>query len=164
MERYCEVCKTQKLLTNQKRFCSKKCYGTFLKLNPTARNHFKAGAKPWNKGIEYKKIAGDKHWHWQGGTRKHPAGYIEEYCPDHPFARHGGYVYQHRLVMERKIGRFLTPKEVIHHINKIKNDNRIENLKLFSSSGEHTSYHAWLKKQELVKRKREKNYIKKGSL
>ena len=58
---------------------------------------------------------------------------------EHPQADRHGYVREHRLVMERHLGRLLHPKEVIHHLNGNPQDNRIENLHLFPSNAEHMS-------------------------
>lgn len=52
----------------------------------------------------------------------------------------GKHKREHRVVMENKIGRKLTRSEVVHHINGIKTDNRIENLQIISFS-KHTSMH-----------------------
>lgn len=66
-------------------------------------------------------------------------GYILEWAPNHP--RHvKGYVFQHRLVVERLLGRHLTKKELVHHKNGIKSDNRPENLEVMSAR-EHMSEH-----------------------
>ena len=65
---------------------------------------------------------------YKGGTTKD--GYIHIWKPKHPFAPKGGYIPEHRLVMEKYLGRYLKPNEKIHHKNGIKIDNRIENLEL----------------------------------
>jgi hypothetical protein len=57
-------------------------------------------------------------------------GYISCKAPNHPYKDWDGYVFEHRLIIERKIGRYLHPFEIIHHINGIKTDNREENLEL----------------------------------
>jgi len=51
---------------------------------------------------------------------------------EHPRAKsNNGYVFEHILVMEEKIGRMLFSNENVHHINGIKDDNRIDNLELW---------------------------------
>ena len=83
--------------------------------------------------------------HWKGGKHKDKDGYIYIYSLDHPFKNKQGYVFEHRLVMEQFLGRYLQSVEVVHHEGE-KDDNRIEKLKLFANSVEHQKYHRLLKK------------------
>lgn len=76
---------------------------------------------------------GDKNWRWKGGRWITFEGYVMIYCKDHPYSR-GGYILEHRLVMEKKLNRYLEPYEVVHHKNGIKDDNRPENLDLMIPS------------------------------
>lgn len=52
------------------------------------------------------------------------------HCPDHPAAQSNGYVSEHRLVLERLLGRYLIPGEKVRHRNQDRADNRPENLEL----------------------------------
>jgi hypothetical protein len=54
-------------------------------------------------------------------------GYILVYVPEHPKSFNGWY-YEHRVVIEQNINRFLNKWETVHHINGNKQDNRIKNL------------------------------------
>lgn len=75
-----------------------------------------------------------------GHEKKRKDGYIRVYVPDHPNCTRDGFVMKHILVVERSIGRYLTDGECVHHINHIRDDNRIENLRLMTIS-DHASMH-----------------------
>ena len=64
-------------------------------------------------------------------------GYILVHMPDHPYATKAGYVREHRLVMERELGRYLLPHEVVDHQYGDKADNDPERLRLFQSNADH---------------------------
>lgn len=61
-------------------------------------------------------------------------GYVVFIFPSHPNAGKGGEVAEHTLVMSEHLGRALVPGESVHHKNGVRDDNRIENLELWSKS------------------------------
>lgn len=83
---------------------------------------------------------GDKNPKWKGGFLIND-GYKYIYSPDHPNATKAGYVLEHRLAMEEKIGRYLKRDEVVHHLNHDTLDNTIDNLHLCPSNTSHSSLH-----------------------
>ena len=95
-----------------------------------------------------KLLKGSKSNMWNGGKIITPDGYIRIYSPYHPHSA-SNYVFEHRLVMEKHIGRFLKSTEIVHHkgikyhikSKENKGDNRIVNLELFQSVGKHLNYH-----------------------
>ena len=83
---------------------------------------------------------GEKSPNWKGG-RMLIDNYWYILSPNHPNKTQMGYVAEHRLVMEKKIGRLLNHDEVVHHLNGIKTDNKECNLVLCKTIAEHNSHH-----------------------
>jgi hypothetical protein len=67
-----------------------------------------------------------------GTLTKH--GYRQIVMKDHPNARRGGTMFEHTYVMSQHLGRPLNRGETVHHLNGIRDDNRIENLELWKGS------------------------------
>lgn len=84
---------------------------------------------------------GEKHPDWKGGRRVTKDGYICIYSPEHPNKDKNDLVLEHRLIMEKHLGRYLTKKELVHHKDGNKKNNKIENLELMDSRGQHYIKH-----------------------
>ncbi len=154
----CLSCKksfyVKRCMAKRKKFCSKDCYSESMRGNPNAsETKFKKGQTSWNRGTKgvmkpnstsFKK--GENHIFFKGKI-KHQ-GYILLYTPDHPFSNNRNYVKRSRLVMEKYLGRYLTRKEVVHHRDNVRNNDRITNLMYFASESDHQSFHEQTKRDK----------------
>jgi hypothetical protein len=89
-------------------------------------------------------LCGSRNGKWKGGKYKTYGGYIEVRVTKddffYPMCRKGnGRVLEHRLVMAKHLNRRLLDWEVVHHMNGIKDDNRLENLELIGCKGRHNT-------------------------
>jgi len=120
IQRTCEYCKKEfsikkfRIAHGRGKCCSKEC--RFKQHSLLLKGRYPKG------GISYK------------------GGYRLIHKPEHPHAKDNGYIFEHRLVVEKNIGRILKPEEKIHHLNGDKLDNRFENLEIITQS-EHTHKH-----------------------
>lgn len=105
-----------------------------------------------NSVVWKKEKFGDLNPNFNGGRYVDDKGYIRVLNTDHPF-NNSGYIYEHRLVAEKHLGRYLQPWETVHHINEIKIDNRWDNFYL-TTVPEHSAIHREGKKQSKERRKK----------
>lgn len=101
------------------------------------RKHVRNFLKKMQIPVQRQSHEGGNNPAWKGGRVIDKDGYVLAKANWHPLKDRHGYVREHRLVMEEKLGRFLTAEEVVHHLNSNKQDNRPENLGLFAKNGDH---------------------------
>lgn len=120
VEQTCSHCKNTFLAERKgRKFCSNKCVGLSKKKYLDIPQCLLESHRKIDKNI----------------------GYVRIYCPSHPKANTRGYVYEHRLVMENYLGRQLLQDEHVHHKNRLRWDNRLENLEVLKNT-EHSQLHA----------------------
>lgn len=115
-------------------FCSRKCHneGKYL-INNKEKSHL-----------------------WKGGKIKHGYYIFIKLGRGIPGTDSQGYAREHRLVMERHLGRLLNKDEDVHHINGVKTDNRIENLIVLTKTIHHKLHRTGVKvSPEVVKNMKE---------
>lgn len=144
----------------KKAYCSHACAGKHKKIKRLAAcancgKEFEPSKTQWSnftRGINKHMFcsigcvgefySGENNYSWKGRRSVDERGYVRI-----QLGGRGGYKYEHRIVMEEKLGRKLRPEEVVHHINGDRQDNRPENLMLLSDS-EHGRHHAILMWEE----------------
>lgn len=86
---------------------------------------------------------GARNSSFAGGRRVDRGGYAQVSAPkDHPVARPGKgknipRIFEHRLVLEKHLGRYLLPTEIVDHIDGLTLHNAPENLRLFACNADH---------------------------
>lgn len=88
---------------------------------------------------------GSKHWNYKNGISKHAAGYIRRLSNN---SKKDNRILEHRLVWEEYHNACLLSWADVHHKNKIKTDNRIENLQGMMKRDHHSQH-----KKDMSKRK-----------
>lgn len=107
------------------KYCSKKCSDKFTLIKKgqhlSVSTEFSKGEKPHN---------------YKGWTTTKPRSksgrYKLIYLPKHPKSTKKGYVREHRLVCENRLGRYLKSYEIVHHIDEDKMNNKPENLQVMT--------------------------------
>ncbi len=100
-----------------------------------ARDHCSCGNPKQAKSAtcgSCRTVAGEANGNWKGGRTRLKAGYVMVRAPGHPRAVGSYYVCEHILVAESLLGRYLVAGESVHHINGVRDDNRPENLELWT--------------------------------
>jgi hypothetical protein len=109
-----------------------------------SENHRSKGIRPsaeaTAKGNAHRGRRSESH-SWKGGVSE-TNGYPCIYLPEHPRAMPNGYVYEHIIVAEKKLGRPILPEEAIHHDDEVKTNNDPDNLIVFPSNSAHVAHHA----------------------
>lgn len=76
---------------------------------------------------------GSKNWKWRGGRVKNRSGYVTVTVSDYPGTSKSISIHEHTYMMAKFLGRPIREKESVHHKNGVRDDNRLENLELWSS-------------------------------
>ena len=112
---------------------------------------FKKGCISWRKGKKLPQFNGSGNSNWKGGKTRQKQGYVLIYSPVHPFKDDRKYVLEHRLVVEKEIGRYLQPTEPVHHLGE-RADNQKHKLMAFVNQATHIRFERGykIKKSEIV--------------
>lgn len=116
-------------------YCSISCSS---KSQERSAERYEKSKATWEKNkVKHQFPTGEDHPSWKGGKAM-SNGYVMVFVGIAEGKRKS--VAEHRLVMEDYLGRSLSSDEIVHHINEIKGDNRIENLQIMTRA-EHLNHH-----------------------
>ena len=138
----CAYCKTVFQPKNSTaKYCSMPCRNADIKKPPISKECPACKSTfqtRWQKQVCCSQTCARAHdsarlgnGNWKGGRNKINTGYWKVLAKDHPAADKNGYVLEHRIVLEKQMGRYLHDRERVHHKNGVRDDNRLENLELW---------------------------------
>ena len=87
---------------------------------------------------DWKRASGEKNGKWKGGIRM-IKGYRHIHLPAHRLSRKDGWVAEHRLLKEKEIK---NKKQIVHHKDGNRLNNKKTNLKVYKNNGVHRSCHS----------------------
>jgi len=96
-------------------------------------------SQPCTRLYKSQEVTGDGNGRWIGGKQERWDGYF--YIYDIESKNVNKYTMEHRLVMEHFLGRKLKDTEIVHHKNRNRQDNKIENLQLFETQRDHIQWY-----------------------
>lgn len=127
-----------------------KCYENGETLNEVAKRFGTSIPTVFKRIRKYVKMrkspignTGDKHSMWRGG-KSLKKGYWTVHMPEHPRASSNKRVFEHIVIMENHVGRYIKKGEMIHHIDFDRGNNNLKNLYLCKNPSDHAQCHASL--------------------
>lgn len=117
--------KNGKTIRCENKKCNKEIYLSFSRIGRRKFCNAKCRLESGWYNLPHEK----RYSNWTGG-RIERRGYVYIISREHPNRDPDDYMAEHRLVMEKILGRYLTSNEQVHHRNGIRNDNRPENLEV----------------------------------
>jgi hypothetical protein len=113
----------------------------YIKGSPMRFIHGHHRKHKFHTEVSKEKMSGKNHHFWKGGRKKHSEGYILVHMPSHPNAGSYGYVFEHVLMAEKSLGKYLPKDAIVHHINETRDDNSPKNLVICQDAAYHNLLH-----------------------